>query len=135
MGISAAAAAARAAPHAVLGVMLSDPEVTWAAVRRVLPPSLIYDVILSPFVLYAVVRLNGWAARAAPGESAAASAPASWAARAARDHRLLPSGRRARRAHPGCTWLITAAATPGSGPRGRPTAAASPARPAHAWLT
>jgi len=79
VGISAAAAAAGAALHAVLGVMLSDPEVTWAAVRHVLPPSLIYDVILSPFVLYAVVRLNGWAARPAPGESAAAaSASASW---------------------------------------------------------
>ncbi len=84
VGISAAAAAAGAALHAVLGVMLSDPEVTWAAVRHVLPPSLIYDVILSPFVLYAVVRLNGWAARPAPGESAAAaSAPASWTAAAA----------------------------------------------------
>ena len=84
VGISAAAAAVGAALHAVLGVMLSDPEVTWAAVRHVLPPSLIYDVILSPFVLYAVVRLNGWAARPAPGESAAAaSAPASWTAGAA----------------------------------------------------
>ena len=60
VAISAAAAAAGAALHAALGVMLSDPEVTWAAVRHVLPPSLIYDVILSPFVLYAVVRLNGW---------------------------------------------------------------------------
>ncbi len=81
VGISAAAAAVGAALHAVLGVMLSDPEVTWAAVRHVLPPSLIYDVILSPFVLYAVVRLDGWAARPAPGESAAsASAPASWMA-------------------------------------------------------
>jgi rod shape-determining protein MreD len=84
VSISAAAAAAGAALHAALGVMLSDPEVTWAAVRHVLPPSLIYDVILSPFVLYAVVRLNGWAARPAPGESAAAaSAPASWTAGAA----------------------------------------------------
>ena len=84
VGISAAAAAVGAALHAVLGVMLSDPEVSWAAVRHVLPPSLIYDVILSPFVLYAVVRLNGWAARPAPGESAAAaSAPASWTGGAA----------------------------------------------------
>ena len=84
VAISAAAAAVGAALHAALGVMLSDPEVTWAAVRHVLPPSLIYDVILSPFVLYAVVRLNGWAARPAPGESAAtASASASWTGGAA----------------------------------------------------
>ncbi len=84
VAISAAAAAVGAALHAALGVMLSDPEVTWAAVRHVLPPSLIYDVILSPFVLYAVVRLNGWAARPAPGESAAtASTSASWTGGAA----------------------------------------------------
>ena len=73
VAISAAAAAVGAALHAVLGVMLSDPEVTWAAVRYVLPPSLIYDVILSPFVLYAVVRLNGWTGRSAAEESAAAA--------------------------------------------------------------
>ena len=73
VAISAAAVAVGAALHAVLGVMLSDPEVTWAAVRHVLPPSLIYDVILSPFVLYAVVRLNGWTGRSAAEESSAAA--------------------------------------------------------------
>ncbi len=73
VAISAAAAAVGAALHAVLGVMLSDPEVTWAAVRYVLPPSLIYDVILSPFVLYAVVRLDGWTGRSAAEESSAAA--------------------------------------------------------------
>ncbi len=73
VAISAAAAAAGAALHAVLGVMLSDPQVSWAAVRRVLPPTLIYDVLLSPFVLYAVVRLNGWTGRSAAEESAAAA--------------------------------------------------------------
>ena len=84
VAISAAAAAAGAALHAALGVMLSDPEVTWAAVRHVLPPSLIYDVILSPFVLYAVVRLNGWADRSATGDNAAAAtASASWTGGAA----------------------------------------------------
>jgi rod shape-determining protein MreD len=84
VGISAVAAAVGAALHAVLGVLLSDPEVTWAAVRHVLPPSLIYDVILSPFVLYAVVRLSAWAARSSAGDSAAAaSASGSWTAGAA----------------------------------------------------
>jgi rod shape-determining protein MreD len=84
VGIPAAGAAVGVALHAVLGLMLSDPEVTWAAVRHVLPPSLIYDVILSPFVLYAVVRLNGWAASSIPGESAAsASVPARWTVAAA----------------------------------------------------
>jgi rod shape-determining protein MreD len=47
---------------ALLGVMLSDPRVTWPAVRNVLPAAVIYDVLLCPFVLYAVaaaLRLAG----------------------------------------------------------------------------
>jgi rod shape-determining protein MreD len=83
VGISAAAVAVGAALHAALGVMLSDPQVTWSAVRNVLPPSLVYDVILSPFVLYGVVRLSAWAGRAAGGHEGAEVAgpvPASWLA-------------------------------------------------------
>jgi rod shape-determining protein MreD len=51
---------------ALLGVMLSDPRVTWPAIRNVLPAAAAYDVLLSPFVLYAAaaaLRLAG-----APGE-------------------------------------------------------------------
>jgi rod shape-determining protein MreD len=47
---------------ALLGVMLSDPRVTWPAVRHVLPVAAAYDVLLCPFVLYAVaavLRLAG----------------------------------------------------------------------------
>ncbi len=47
---------------ALLGVMLSDPRVTWPAVRHVLPAALAYDLLLCPFVLYAVaaaLRLAG----------------------------------------------------------------------------
>jgi rod shape-determining protein MreD len=83
VAISAAAVAVGAALHAALGVMLSDPQVTWSAVRNVLPPSLVYDVILSPFVLYGVVRLSAWARRAADGHEGAEVAgpvPASWLA-------------------------------------------------------
>ncbi|HLH59867.1 MAG TPA: rod shape-determining protein MreD [Streptosporangiaceae bacterium] len=85
VAISAAAAAVGAALTAVLGVMLSDPEVTWAAVRHVLPPSLVYDVILSPFVLYGVVKLDAWAGSAAAqeGAPAAGSATPGWLAGAA----------------------------------------------------
>ena len=85
VGISAAAVAVGAALHAALGVMLSDPQVTWSAVRHVLPPSLVYDVILSPFVLYGVVRLSAWAGRGAgqEGAEAAGPVPASWLAGAA----------------------------------------------------
>jgi len=47
---------------ALLGVMLSDPRVTWSAITNVLPAALAYDVLLCPFVLYAVaavLRLAG----------------------------------------------------------------------------
>lgn len=46
----------------VLGAMLSDPRVTWAAIRHVLPVAAGYDVVLCPFVLYAAaaaLRLAG----------------------------------------------------------------------------
>jgi rod shape-determining protein MreD len=47
---------------ALLGVMLSDPRVTWPAIKNVLPAAVVYDVLLCPFVLYAVaaaLRLAG----------------------------------------------------------------------------
>jgi rod shape-determining protein MreD len=77
VAISAAAAAAGAVLHAALGIMLSDPQMSWSAVRHVLPPSVIYDVILSPFVLYGVVRLSAWAARTAGSAEGADAGPVS----------------------------------------------------------
>jgi rod shape-determining protein MreD len=47
---------------ALLGAMLSDPRVTWSAIRHVLPVAGVYDVLLCPFVLYAAavaLRLAG----------------------------------------------------------------------------
>jgi hypothetical protein len=47
---------------ALLGVMLSDPRVTWSAITNVLPVAVVYDVLLCPFVLYATaaaLRLAG----------------------------------------------------------------------------
>jgi hypothetical protein len=47
---------------ALLGVMLSDPQVTWPAITNVLPAAVAYNVLLCPFVLYAVaaaLRLGG----------------------------------------------------------------------------
>jgi rod shape-determining protein MreD len=40
-----------------LGMMLSDPEVTRSAVRQVLPGAILYDLILTPFVLWLVATL------------------------------------------------------------------------------
>ncbi len=60
--ITAAGAVFGEALGALLGVMLSDPRVTWPAVKHVLPVAVIYDVLLAPFVLLAVaaaLRLAG----------------------------------------------------------------------------
>jgi rod shape-determining protein MreD len=60
--VTAAGAVCGEALGALLGVMLSDPRVTWPAVKHVLPVAVIYDVLLAPFVLFAVaaaLRLAG----------------------------------------------------------------------------
>jgi rod shape-determining protein MreD len=65
---------------ALLGAMLSDPRVTWPAIRHVLPVAIAYDLLLSPFVLYAVaapLRLAGkrGAHSRAAGSALAAQVP------------------------------------------------------------
>ncbi len=65
--VTAAAAICGEALGALLGVMLSDPRVTWPAITHVLPVAVAYDVLLCPFVLYAAAaawRLAGTPARA-----------------------------------------------------------------------
>jgi rod shape-determining protein MreD len=47
--IAALGAAAGEAASAMLGLMFSDPEVTWTAISRALPAAVIYDVLLAPF--------------------------------------------------------------------------------------
>ena len=73
--VVAAGAICGEALGAMLGVMLSDPRVTWPAITRVLPAAVVYDVLLAPFVLYAVAaawRLAGARGHARrPGWSAA----------------------------------------------------------------
>jgi rod shape-determining protein MreD len=56
IGAAMAAAAVGEALSVGIGLAVSDPQVTWPAVREVLPSTLIYDVVLTPFVLYLVVR-------------------------------------------------------------------------------
>jgi len=51
-----AAAVAGEALSAAIGLAVSDPQVTWPAVQQVLPSAIIYDAVLTPFVLYVVVR-------------------------------------------------------------------------------
>jgi rod shape-determining protein MreD len=71
IALAMAAAAAGEAASAMLGVVLSDPQVTWSAVRQVLPPSVAYDLAVTPFLLYGVLRSVRWAdalGRGAGGE-------------------------------------------------------------------
>jgi rod shape-determining protein MreD len=56
-----AVAAAGEALYALVGLAVSDPQVSWGAVRQVLPSSIIYDVVLTPFVMFVIVRLVRWA--------------------------------------------------------------------------
>jgi rod shape-determining protein MreD len=53
-------AAAGEALYALVGITFGDPDITWHAVRQVLPPAAAYDVLLSPFVLCALVWLGGY---------------------------------------------------------------------------
>jgi rod shape-determining protein MreD len=60
--VTAAGAVCGEALVALLGVMLSDPRVSWPAITNVLPATVAYDVLLCPFVLYAAaasLRLAG----------------------------------------------------------------------------
>jgi rod shape-determining protein MreD len=61
VALAMVAAAAGEALVALLGLMLSDPQVTWLAVRQVLPAAVLYDIAGVAFVLYAVVRMVRWA--------------------------------------------------------------------------
>ena len=56
IAVAMAVAAAGEALSAAIGLAVSDPQVTWPAVRQVLPSAIIYDAVLTPFVLYLVVR-------------------------------------------------------------------------------
>jgi rod shape-determining protein MreD len=62
IAVTAAGAVCGEALTAGLGKMLSDPRISVPAIRHVLPVAVIYDVLLCPFVLYAVaaaLRLAG----------------------------------------------------------------------------
>jgi len=54
-------ATAGEALYALTGVIFGDPDVTWQAVRQVLPAAIFYDLLISPFVLYAVALAGAYA--------------------------------------------------------------------------
>jgi len=51
-----AAAAAGETLFAMVGLAVSDPQVSWPAVQQVLPSAIVYDVVLTPFLLYLVMQ-------------------------------------------------------------------------------
>ncbi len=62
IGVVAIGSAAGELLFALTGMLFGDLDVTWSAVGHVLPASVLYDVLLSPFVLYAVIRARALAA-------------------------------------------------------------------------
>ncbi len=59
IGVVAVGSAAGELLYALTGMIFGDPDISWTAIRHVLPASVGYDVLLSPFVLYAVARARG----------------------------------------------------------------------------
>jgi hypothetical protein len=55
--VVAVAAAASVLLYAGLGALISDPHVSWPRVYQLLPTAVIYDVVLGPFVVSAVLLL------------------------------------------------------------------------------
>lgn len=54
----AAGALAGTVLYSAVGMMLSDPRARWPVVSHVLPLQVLYDVIVSPFVVWAVLRFT-----------------------------------------------------------------------------
>jgi rod shape-determining protein MreD len=63
--------------YTVVGATFGEPGVTWAAARNVLPLSVAFDVLVSPFVLYLVLRLTRWAGQRAGDPAVALGRPGS----------------------------------------------------------
>jgi rod shape-determining protein MreD len=59
--------AAGEALYALVGMIFGDPDITWQSVKLVLPVSVAYDLLLCPFVVYAVVRFGGYGGWATAG--------------------------------------------------------------------
>jgi len=70
--IAATAAVAGELLVAALGLGLQPEQVAWTSVRQVLPVTALYDVVLSPFVLYLLLLAGAWLTEAADGPATGA---------------------------------------------------------------
>ena len=57
MVVVAVAAGASVLMYAGVGALISDPQVTWVAVTALVPTAVVYAVVMSPFVVAAVLAL------------------------------------------------------------------------------
>jgi rod shape-determining protein MreD len=71
LAVIAAAAAVGEIMYALAGLTLGDPNITWQSMQQVLPPVILYSLLISPFVLYLVVRFSGFSGWAAAGREPA----------------------------------------------------------------
>ena len=136
MGAAALAAAVGEALVSAVGRLIGDPQVTWPAIRAVLPVAISYDAVLAPFVLYLVMRVLTWAAALGPvnqlagAQLARARSPAQARAAAARPGGAgLPGG--------GTGWLTGpqgARGARGSSPRRVPRLREAAARTGDGWI-
>ena len=62
IGVVAVGSAVGELLFALTGMIFGNLDITWSTIGHVLPASVVYDVLLSPFVLYAVVRARALAA-------------------------------------------------------------------------
>ena len=62
IGVVAIGSAVGELLFALTGMIFGNLNITWSTIGHVLPASVVYDVLISPFVLYAVVRARALAA-------------------------------------------------------------------------
>ena len=63
IGIAALAVAGGEVLQVIVGLLFGDPGVSWPAIQVVLPPVVLQDILISPFVVYLIMRASSWAAR------------------------------------------------------------------------
>ncbi|HEV2371016.1 MAG TPA: rod shape-determining protein MreD, partial [Streptosporangiaceae bacterium] len=54
--------------YALAGMVFGDPDITWRSAQYVVPVTVVYDILLSPFVLAGIAFLSGTAKGVAPAD-------------------------------------------------------------------
>ena len=75
IGIAALAVAGGEVLQVIVGLLFGDPGVSWPAIQVVLPPVVLQDILISPFVVYLIMRASSWAARSRLGSAAGDTVP------------------------------------------------------------